>query len=96
MEEEQLKVCTETPEWDFQNIQCIKSARHRLMMLEGLSKAGDGPEGFGERAETAVSLLASDQSPEASSRPPGSQKDKGCNAASLTGWLHVYFNVIAA
>lgn len=88
MEEEQLKVCAEIPERNFQNILCIKSAWHRLMMLEGLAKAGDGHEGFGERAETAVSLLASDQSLEASSRPPGSQKDKGCNAARLKGWLH--------
>lgn len=57
------------------------------MMLEGLARAGDGHEGFGESAETAVSLLAWDQSLEASSRPPGSQKDKGCNAATLKGWL---------
>lgn len=42
------------------------------MMREGLAAAGDGLEGFGERAEAAVSLLASDQSPEASGRPPGS------------------------
>lgn len=76
MEEEQLKVCAETPEWNFQNMLCIPSAWHRLMMLQGLANAGDGHEGFGERAETAVSLLASDQSPEASSRPPGSQRDK--------------------
>lgn len=62
MEEEQLKVCAETPEWNFRNIQRVRSAWHRLTMLEGLAKAGDGPEGFGERAETAVSLLASDQS----------------------------------
>lgn len=96
MEEEQLKVCAETPGWNFQNILCIKSTWHRLMMLEGLAKAGDGHEGFGERAETAVSLLAWDQSLEASSSPPGSQDDKGCNAASLKGWLHAQFNVITA
>lgn len=36
MEKEQLKVCTKTPGLNFQNIQCIKSAWHRLMTLEGL------------------------------------------------------------
>lgn len=96
VEEEQLKVCAETPEWNFQNILGIKSAWHRLMMREGLAEAGDGHEGVGERAETAVSLLASDRSPEACSRPPTSRKDKGCNGASLKGWLHARFNVIAA
>lgn len=96
MEEEQLKVCAETPGLNFPNILCIKSTWHRLMMPEGLAKAEDGHEGFGERAETAVSLLASDQSLEASSRPPGSQDDKGCNAASLRGWLHTYFHFITA
>lgn len=65
-------------------------------MLEGLAGAGDGLEGFGERAETAVSLLASDQSLEASSRPPASQRDKGCRAACLKAWLHAQPNVIAA
>lgn len=48
MEEEQLKVCAETPGWNSQNILCIKSTWHRLMMLEGLAKAEDGHEGFGE------------------------------------------------
>lgn len=42
MEKEQLKVCTKTPGLGFQNILCIKSPWHRLMMLEGLDEAGGG------------------------------------------------------
>lgn len=42
MEKEQLKVSTKTQGLNFQDISCIESAWHRLMMLEGLAEAGEG------------------------------------------------------
>lgn len=49
MEKEQLKVCTKTLGLNFQNVLSIKSAWHRLMMLEGLVDAGEGYGGVGQR-----------------------------------------------
>lgn len=75
MEKEQLKVCTKTLGLNFQNVLSIKSAWHRLMMLEGLVEAGEGyGGGWTKGAETAVSLLALDQSLEANSRSAVSQQ----------------------
>lgn len=75
MEKEQLKVSTKTQGLNFQDISCIQSAWHRLMMLEGLAEAGEGYEGAGEDgAETAVSLLALDQSLETNGRSAVSQQ----------------------
>lgn len=55
MEKEQLKVYTKTLGLNFRNTLCVKSAWHRLMMLEGLDEVAEGREGVGGRGQTLQS-----------------------------------------